>query len=104
MVIYGGDSESEENQVNVKFSTDHESQGKKHLAMVLQKFDWNKCLAVAILAKMNGKPVVAIVDTGSVGVVILESCFEIPGLKRTMRLNIPSPPPLIPIRNSEKFF
>ena len=49
--------------------------------MVLQKFNWTKCSAVAIPAKVNGKPVVAIVDTGSAGVVISESCFERLGLK-----------------------
>ena len=49
--------------------------------MILQKFDWTKCSAVAIMAKVNGKPVVAIVDTGSAGVVISESCFERLGLK-----------------------
>ena len=38
-------------------------------------------MAVAILEKVNGKPVVAIVDTGSAGVVISESCFERLGLK-----------------------
>ena len=49
--------------------------------MVLQKFDWTKCSDVAVPAKVNGKPVVAIVDTGSAGVVISESCFERLGLK-----------------------
>ena len=81
MLIYGGDSEGEENPVKVEVLIDHKAQGREHLAMVLQKFDWTKCLAVVILAKVNGKPVVAIVDTGSDGVVISESCFERLGLK-----------------------
>ena len=63
MVIYKGDSEGEENPVS---GSTHkpQSSGGEHLAMVLKKFDWTKCLAVAIPAKVNGKPVVAIVDTG----------------------------------------
>ena len=48
--------------------------------MVLQKFDWTKFFAVAIPAKVNGRAVVAIVNTGSAGVVILESRFERLGL------------------------
>ena len=48
--------------------------------MVLQKFDWTKCSAMAIPAKLNGGSVVAIVDTGSARVVISESCFERLGL------------------------
>ena len=38
-------------------------------------------MAVAIPVKVNGKPVVAIVDTESAGVIISESCFERLGLK-----------------------
>ena len=53
--------------------------------MVLQNFDWTKCSAIAIPAKVNGKPVVAIVDTGSAGVVISEICFERLRQKRMMR-------------------
>ena len=70
-----------ENPLKVELPVDHEAQGREHLAMVLQKFDWKKCLAVAILDKVFGKPVVTIVDTGSAIVVISESCFERLGLK-----------------------
>ena len=59
MVIYRGDSESKENQVKAEVPVDHEAQGRKHLAIVLQKFDWKKCSAVAIPAKVNGGAVVA---------------------------------------------
>ena len=79
MVIYVGDLGGEENQAKVEVTVDHEAQGREHLAMVLQKFDWTKFLAVAIPAEVNGKPVVAIVDPGSAGVIISESCFEILG-------------------------
>ena len=81
MVIYGGDLGHEKNPVKVEVPVDHKAQGREHLEMVLQKFNWTKCLAVAIPAKVNGKPVVDIVDTGSAGVVISESCFERLGLK-----------------------
>ena len=37
MEFYGGDSESEENQVKVPIG--HEAQGRDNLAMFLQKFD-----------------------------------------------------------------
>ena len=68
--------ECEENLVKVEMPIDQETQGREQLAMVPQKFDWTKCLAIAITAKVNGKPVVAIVDTKSAGVVISEGCFE----------------------------
>ena len=76
MVIYGGGSECEENPVKVEVPIDHKAQGREHLVMVLQKFNWTKCSDTAIPAKSNGKPVVAIVDTGSTGAVISEGCFE----------------------------
>ena len=44
--------------------------------MVLQKIDWTKCLAISIPAKVNVKPVVAIVDTRSAGVVIQKVVFK----------------------------
>ena len=71
----------EENPVKVEVPVNHKAQGREHLAMVLQKFDWTKCSAVAIPSKVNGKPVVAIVDTRSAEFVISESCFERLGLK-----------------------
>ena len=74
MVIYGGGSDSEENQAKAQVPVNHKVQGREHLAMVLQKFDWTKCSAMAILKKMNGGLVVAIVNTGSTGVIISESC------------------------------
>ena len=80
-MIYGGDYEGKENPLKMEVPIDHKAQGREHLAMVLQKFVWMKFLAVAVPAKVNGKPVVAIVDTGSAGVVISESCFERLGLK-----------------------
>ena len=75
------DLECEGSPVKVEVPIDHKAQGREHLAMVLQKNNWTKCLASAIRAKVNGKPVVAIVDTGSAGVVISESCFVRIGLK-----------------------
>ena len=69
-----------------------------------QKFDWTKCSAVAILAKVNGKSVVAIVKTRSAGVAISESCFKRLGLVGMIRWSVPSPLPLIPTRNLGKFF
>ena len=54
--------------------------------MVLQKSYWTKCSAVAILEKVNGEQVVAIVSTRSAGVVISESCFEKLGLVRDDRI------------------
>ena len=49
-------------------------------SMLLQEFKWSKFSAVAVPAKLNGLMVVAIVDTGSAGVVILKSCFDWLGL------------------------
>ena len=81
MVIYKGDLDCDENPVKVEVPVNHKAQGREHLAMVLQKFDWTKCSAVAIPDRVNGKPVVAIVSTRITGVVISESCFERLGLK-----------------------
>ena len=63
MVIYGGGSDSEENQVKFEVHINREAQGKEHLEMVLQKFDWTECLAVAIPVKVIKGSVVNIVDT-----------------------------------------
>ena len=86
-MIYEGYSECEENPVKVEVPKYLEAQGREHLAMVLQKFDWTKCLGIAILAKVNGKPVVAIVDTKSAGFRFSESCFERLGLKEHNEVN-----------------
>ena len=48
--------------------------------MLLQEFKWSKFSAVAVPAKLNGLMVVAIVYTGSAGVVISKSCFDWLGL------------------------
>ena len=58
----------------MEVSVGHEAQGRERLAIVLLKFDWTKCSAVAITAKVNGRAVVAIVNNGSTGVVISEGC------------------------------
>ena len=75
MVIHIGGLDCKENLVKVKVPVNHKAQGREHLAMVLQKFHRKKCLAVAIPAKVNEKQVVAIVDTGSAGVVIFRRLF-----------------------------
>ena len=77
--------ECEENPVKVEVPIDHKAQGREHLAMVFQKFDWTKCLAVTILAKKNGKPVVAIVDIGSASIVFQKVVLKDLGCKWTMR-------------------
>ena len=53
---------------------------KECASMLLQEFKWSKFSAVAVPAKLNGQMVVAIVDMGSAGVVILKGCFEWLGL------------------------
>ena len=65
MAIYRGDSDCEVNPVKVEVPLNYKVQGIEHLAIVLQKFDWTKCSVNAIPAKVNGKPIVAIVDTMS---------------------------------------
>ena len=54
----------------MKVLVDQELLGKEHLAMVLQKFDWTKCLDMVTLVIVNDGPVLAIVDIRSAGVVI----------------------------------
>ena len=54
--------------------------------MVLQKFNFTKCLSVAIPAKVNGGAVVNIVDTGSAGVIISEGCFKRLGLIKDVKV------------------
>ena len=54
--------------------------------MLLKEFKWNKYLAVAVQAKLNGHTVVAIVDTGSAGNVVLKSCFDQLGMVKDNEL------------------
>lgn len=46
-----------------------------HAAMLLQEFKWTKYSAEEVQAKLNSRMVVAIVDNGSVGVVIQKAAL-----------------------------
>ena len=48
---------------------------KECVSMLLQEFKWSKFSAVAVPAKLNGRMVLANVDTGSAGVVIFKKLF-----------------------------
>ena len=54
--------------------------------MLLQGFKWTKYSAVAVQAKLNSHTVVAIVDTGSAGVVFSKSCFDQLGMVKDEEL------------------
>ena len=44
--------------------------------MLLKEFKWTKFSALALPVKLNGHVIVAILDTGSAGVVISKSCYN----------------------------
>ena len=44
--------------------------------MLLKEFKWTRFLALALPVKLNGHTIVAIVNTGSAGVVISKSCYN----------------------------
>ena len=44
--------------------------------MLLKEFKWTKFSALSLPVKLNGHAIVAIVDTGSAGVVISKSCYN----------------------------
>ena len=48
--------------------------------MVIKYFKWSQQTAIAMKALINKQKVVAMIDTGSSGVVISESCFRRLGL------------------------
>ena len=54
--------------------------GEQCIAMVVKDFKWSQQTAIAMKALLNKQKVVAIIDTGSSGVVISESCFRRLGL------------------------
>ena len=44
--------------------------------MLLKECKWTKFSAVALLVKLQGHTIIAIVDLSSAGVVILKSCYN----------------------------
>ena len=49
---------------------------EQSMSLLVKDFTWSQQTAMALRACLNGKNVVAIVDTGSSGVVVSESCFH----------------------------
>ena len=45
------------------------------MLLLIKDFTWSQQTAMVLRACLNGQNVVAIVDTGSSGVVVSESCF-----------------------------
>ena len=48
---------------------------EQFMSLLVKDFTWSQQTAMVLRACLNGKNVVAIVDTGSSGVVVSESCF-----------------------------
>ena len=46
------------------------------MVLLVKDFTWSQRTAMALRACLNGQNVVVIVDTGSSGVVVSESCFR----------------------------
>ena len=69
-VIYGDVPDSRDLGVKIEVLAGQADKVRGHAAMLLQELRWTKYLAVAVQAKLNNHTVVAIVDTGSAGVVI----------------------------------
>ena len=75
-VIYGDGPDSRDLGVKIEVPAGQADKVQGHATMLLQEFKWTKYSAVAKQAKLNSHMVVAIVDTGSAGVVISKSCFD----------------------------
>ena len=80
-VIYGSGLDNE-GMVNISVSGMNgiREVGEQYIAMVVKDFKYSQQTAIAMKALLNKQKVVAIIDTGSSGVVISESCFRILGL------------------------
>ena len=50
--------------------------GEQCLTMLMKNFKWSQQTAFAFKALLDNQKVVAIIDTGSSGVVIFKSCFK----------------------------
>ena len=79
-VIYSNEPGLDTLGVQVLVPSEKAGVSKECASMLLQEFKWSKFSAVAVPAKLNGQMVVAIVNTGSAGVVISKSCFDWLGL------------------------
>ena len=80
-VIYGSGLDNE-GMVNISVSGMNgiREVGEQYIAMIVKDFKWSQQTAIAMKALLNKQKVVAIIDTGSSGVVISESCFRRLGL------------------------
>ena len=80
-VIYGSSLDNE-GMVNISVSGMNgiREVGEQYIAMIVKDFKWSQQTAIAMKALLNKQKVVAIIDTGSSGVVISESCFRRLGL------------------------
>ena len=56
--------------VRVEVPSEAADRVKGYAAMLFKEFKWTRFLALALPVKLNGHTIVAIVDTGSAGVVI----------------------------------
>ena len=76
-VTYGSESKGE-GMVNilVKGISGIREIGEQCIAMVIKDFKWSQQTAILMEALLNKQKVVAIIDTGSSGGVISESCFR----------------------------
>ena len=68
-VIYGDEPDSRELGVKIEVPEGKADKVQRHMAMLLQEFKWTKYSADAVQAKLNSCTIMAIVDTGSAGVV-----------------------------------
>ena len=80
-VIYGSELDNE-GMVNISVSGMNgiREVGEQYIAMVVKDFKWSQQKTIAMKALLNKQKVVAIIDTGSSGVVISKSCFRRLGL------------------------
>ena len=80
-VTYGSESKGEGMvNISVKGISGIREIGKQCVAMVNKDFKWRQQTAIAMKALLNKQKAVAMIDTGSSGVVIFEGCFRRLGL------------------------
>ena len=89
-VIYGDGKDSRELGVKIKVLAGQADKVQGHTAMLLQEFKWTKYSAVAVQAKLNSHTIVAIVDTGRVGVVISKAALISWGWLKMRKWNLQS--------------
>ena len=61
---------------------------KQFMSLLVKDFNWSQRTAIALKAILNGQNVVAIIDTGSSGVVVSCGCVVWLGIQQDKKVEI----------------